>query len=54
MSARADDARRLFSWGQMSAPVFRATMHGLGFRGTELEAEVGLHWPKGGTPCASR
>ena len=34
-----------FEAGRMSVHVYRAHLYSLGFRGREIEAEVGLHWP---------
>lgn len=56
MDNRQQDARELkeqryrvacaaFEADEISIDVFRATLHGIGYRGQELESEVSLHWP---------
>ena len=42
---RYANACALFSRGKINVDVFRALLHGLGYRGAELRAEVNLHWP---------
>jgi hypothetical protein len=34
-----------FKSGKMSPDLFRGMMFRLGFRGSEINAEVNLHWP---------
>jgi len=33
------------SRNEMTIHVYRATLHGLGFRGQAIESEINLHWP---------
>lgn len=42
---RADEAGRQFNAGEITEPVYRATLFGLGYRGAEIHAEVVQHSP---------
>lgn len=43
--ARYAEACRQFKESEMTIHVYRATLHGLGFRGQAIESEINLHWP---------
>lgn len=45
---RLESARLAFKHGLISCDVFKAKLHGMGFRGAELETEVNLNFPTGG------
>lgn len=45
LSDRTDEARRQFREMEISQDVFAATLHGLGFRGSEIQMEISENWP---------
>lgn len=44
VAARLEEAHRQFRFGEVSLPVYQATLHALGIRGREIWAHTNLNW----------
>lgn len=45
LAERLAAAHQQFKAGELTVPVYKATLFGLGVRGTEISSYVNLNWP---------